>query len=123
MKKLLIPLITSAVLLFPFGAKAQLELAFAGVASFSIPCTCSGTLAIWFAPLYLGGPILITGPVTYSPYSTLPFADFMIGVPTAWHLGSFLPGVQACWIYVGVSCVPFPTIGLMTKVGTNRALP
>lgn len=100
--------------------QAQFELPFGGIASFPLPCTCSFTLAVWFTPLYLGGPVVITGPLVYSPYSTIPYAYYMIGVPGIWHLGSYIPGVQACWMFIGLGCVPFPTIGLMTKVGTNR---
>ena len=77
-------------------------------------------MAIWFTPLYLGGPVAITGPLVYSPYSTIPYPYYMIGVPAVWHLGSYIPGVQACWMFVAVGCVPFPTLGLMTKVGTSR---
>lgn len=95
-------------------------LPFGGLANFPIPCTCSFTMAVWFTPLYLGGPIAITGPLVYSPYSTIPYPYYMIGVPGVWHLGSYLPGIQACWMYVGVGCVPFPTIGIMTMVGTSR---
>ncbi|KKW15829.1 MAG: hypothetical protein UY54_C0003G0005 [Parcubacteria group bacterium GW2011_GWA2_50_10b] len=119
--------ITALTLLFSFAvfflparpAHAQ-GLPFGGLATFSIPCTCSATLAVWFTPLYLGGPIVITGPIVYSPYSTIPYAYYMTGVPGVWHLGSYLPGVQACWMYAVAGCFPFPTIGLMTKVGTSR---
>lgn len=102
------------------SARAQIELPFGGIANFPIPCTCSATVAVWFTPLYLGGPIVATGPLVYSPYATIPYAYYMIGVPGIWHLGSYIPGIQACWQYVGLACVPFPTLGLMTKVGTNR---
>ena len=125
MKKYFSSLIISLVLVGILIPSSPIQAAFdglpfGGLASFPLPCTCSATLAIWFAPLYLGGPIAITGPLVYSPYSTIPYAYYMIGVPGVWHLGSYLPGVQACWMYAGVACVPFPTIGLMTKVGTGR---
>jgi|SRR3989344_2662923 len=100
--------------------RAQVELPFGGLANFPIPCTCSLTVAVWFTPLYLGGPAAVTGPLVYSPYLTIPYAYYLVGVPGVWHLGSYIPGVQACWMYVGVACVPFPTLGVMTKVGTNR---
>ncbi len=112
--------IASVFLLLPVSTSAAVGLPFGGIAAFPLPCTCTGTVAIWFAPLYLGGPIAITGPLVYSPYSTIPFANYMTGVPGVWHLGSYLPGVQACWMFGGITCFPFPTIGLMTKVGTGR---
>ncbi|MDP3763915.1 MAG: hypothetical protein Q8Q92_04760 [bacterium] len=122
-KKQLIAFVVSVIFVGAFlsASPAQAQgLSFGGLASFPIPCTCSFTMAVWFTPLYLGGPIAITGPLVYSPYSTILYAYYMIGVPGVWHLGSYIPGVQACWMYAGVACVPFPTIGLMTKVGTGR---
>lgn len=97
------------------------EMPFAGIVSVPTPCTCSpGLIHIWLTPLYLGGPVSISGPMVYSPYSTLLFADFMIGVPGTWHLGSYVPVTNACWIATPTGCVVLPSIGLMTKVGTNR---
>lgn len=102
----------------PVSAQVTPELPFGGLVSLSTPCTCSGTLYVWFTPLYISG-IPITGPLVYSPYSTILYAKFSIGVPSKWHIGTYLPGVQACWQYAAVGCVPIPSIGLMTKVGTN----
>lgn len=110
-----------AFLILPARAKAiPVDLPFAGIASISIPCTCSGTLAVWLIPLYLGGPVMAAGPLVYSPFSTIPYANFLIGVPGTRHLGSYIPGVQACWMITPVGCVPIPVLGIMTKVGTNR---
>ena len=115
--------ITCVGLFLPaLSVKAQVpivERPFGGVVSFSLPCTCSGNLWVWFTPLSLGGPVVVTGPLVYSPFYTTLYANFRIGVPTTWHLGSYLPGVQACWMYAVVGCFPFPATGLMTKVGTN----
>jgi len=95
-------------------------LPFGGLVSYPITCTCSpGNIWIWFTPLYLGGPINITGPMVYSPFSTILYGYYMIGVPGKWHLGDYVPGVQACWIKVYKFCVPLPAVGLMSKVGTN----
>src|SRR3989344_4881410 len=80
-----------------------------------LPCTCSGTTWIWFTPLYLGGPTVTTGALVYSPFSTLLYANLNIGVSGKWHLGDYLPGVQACWIRVWKFCLPLPSLGLMTK--------
>ena len=103
------------------SAQAQTGLLpFGGIVSYPITCTCSpGNIWIWFTPLYLGGPINITGPMVYSPFSTILYGYYMIGVPGKWHLGDYVPGVQACWIKVYKFCVPLPAVGLMSKVGTN----
>lgn len=98
-------------------------LPFAGIVSYTTECTCSGTLYIWFAPLYLGGSVVVTGPMIYSPYSTILYAYYNIGVPGLWHLGDYIPGAQTCWIYVGTACAPLPADGLMSKVGTNYPAP
>lgn len=96
------------------------ELPFGGIVSTKITCTCSkGNSWIWFTPLYLGGPINITGPLTYSSSATTLYADLNIGVPGKWHLGDYMPGVQACWMRVWKFCLPLPSLGLMDKVGTN----
>lgn len=94
-------------------------LPFGGLVSFSTACTCSAGLWIWFTPLYLGGPLVTTGAMAYSPITTRLYANFRIGVSGAWHLGSYIPGVQACWMIVGTGCAPFPVYGLINKVGTN----
>ena len=95
-------------------------LPFGGLVSYSTACTCSvPNLLIWFTPLYLGGPLVTTGPMAYSPFSSRLYANFRIGVPLTWHLGSYIPGVQACWMIVGTGCAPFPVYGLINKVGTN----
>ena len=124
MKKLtsafIITVFFSVGTLFPaLEAKAQF-LPFAGLVNFPLPCLCSATVAVWMTPLYLGGPVAISGPLVYSPYSTIPFGNFMFLVPGVWNVGDYIPGVQACWQFVVVGCVPFPTIGVMTKVGSTR---
>ena len=124
--KLLIALLITNSLLFlvPNSTNAlPTPLPFGGLASFSVPCTCSGNLWIWFTPLYLGGPINITGPMIYSPYSSILYAYFMIGIPGIWHLGSYIPGVQSCWMAVPTvppACIPLPAAGQIFQVGTNK---
>ena len=105
-------------LILPIQVKAQ-SLPFGGIVSTTISCTCSGTRWIHFTPLYLGGPTVTSGALVYSPFSTILYANFNIGSSGKWHLGSYLPGVQACWIRVWKFCLPLPNLGLMTKVGTN----
>jgi hypothetical protein len=113
------------VVAFPAKSSAlSLELPFGGLVTYSVPCTCSpGNLWVWFTPLYLGSGIPVTGSVTYSPYRTLLYPYFLIGMPGRWHLGAYTPGVQACWMVApppAPGCVPLPSAGLMTKVGTNK---
>lgn len=104
-----VPTKTNAAVLMPFG----------GLASFSVPCLCSGTLQVWFAPLYVAGTPIV-GSIDYSPFSTILYANFLIGVPGVWHLGNYVPGVPACWQPVLVGCAPVPSFGIMTQVGTSR---
>ena len=116
----------SFLLVLPMRAYAAAPiqlLPFAGIVSYTKDCTCSGTLYIWFAPLYLGGETVITGAMVYSPYKTILYAYYNIGVSGLWHLGDYTPGEQACSIFVGKGCVTLPAIGLMSKVGTNYEVP
>lgn len=125
MKKQFITLILSftfVALLLPTSlARAQTTLLpFGGVVSSTVACTCSPSLFwIWYTPLYLGGPIMIAGPMVYSPFSTILYGYYEILVSGAWHLGDYVPGVQACWMTAGKTCVVLPSIGLLSKVGTN----
>lgn len=84
-----------------------------------IPCICSATIWTWFAPLYLIGSVPLTGPLVYVPYATLPLANFLITIPLTPHLGAYIPGIQACWQYIGFACIPIPAIGMMAYVGTG----
>ena len=99
-------------------------LPFGGLVSYSIPCTCSlGSLWIWFTPLWLGAPVPVTGSLVYVPFSSILYAWWMIGIPSTWHLGSYIPGVQACYMLVPTvppSCVPWPAAGVITQVGTSK---
>jgi len=91
---------------------------FGGWPSIFYPCTCSFSLWVWFTPLYLTS-IPLTGPLVYTPYATLPYPNFLVSIPGIPHLGAYIPGVQACWMYVGVACIPLPSIGVMGFVGTG----
>lgn len=114
-------LIVGGLFLPLFSTRAQTLLPFAGITTTIYPCTCSGTLWIWYTPLWLGGPAYIPsgGPMVYSPFSTILYAYYNIEVPGTYVLGSYTPGVQACWMYVVTGCVIFPSTGLMFQAGTN----
>ncbi len=115
-------IVLCAFYLFPlFGQKnveANTALPFGGLVTFTLPCTCSGALWIWFTPLWLGN-IPGSGPLVYVPYSSLLYQGYMIGVPGAWHLGEYAPGVQACFQVTPVGCIPQPAIGVITQTGTS----
>ena len=110
------------VLLVPSRTNAQVA-PFGGFVNFSIPCTCTASLLwVWHTPLFLGGPIVATGPLVYSPFTTIPYPHYLFGIPGTWDLGSYIPGVQACWMYAGFFCFPLPSIGLMTLAGTSLGI-
>jgi hypothetical protein len=83
-----------------------------------IPCTCSASLWSWFAPLYLSS-VPMTGPMVYVPYATVPFPYYTLTTPGAPHEGAYLAGVQACWMYAGVTCFPLYSIGVMALAGVG----
>lgn len=121
-KYILVPLLSlSCLLLFiPGMAQAQGLLPSGGIVSFKIDCDCPyGIQWIWFTPLYLGGPVVTTGPMDYSVYSTTLYGYYHIGQPGKWHLDDYIPGVQACWIQAKFFCFPLIAYGLLNKVGTN----
>ncbi len=83
-----------------------------------IPCLCTATVWSLFAPLYLTA-VPIVGAMVYSPATTLPYPYFFQTIPASSHVGAYIPGVQACWIWVGLSCVPLPDVGLMLYLSTG----
>lgn len=109
---MIVPLRVDALIppLLPFGGWPDIT---------PIPCTCTpGHLWSWFGPLYLS-VIPVTGPMVYVPEATVPFADYLITVPGTPHIGSYIPGVQACWMYAIAGCFPLPSIGVMGFAGTG----
>lgn len=126
-KKILVLLI-ALLLILPIGVFAFTPgpgafvpgLPFGGLVLFTLPCSCSANLWIWFAPLHLP-PKTIVGPLIYQPVYTGLYGDFAIGIPGTWHLGSYIPvvGNGVCWQYVGTACVVMPNLGLINKVGTG----
>ncbi len=83
---------------------------FGGLDVFEMPCTCSPFMYTVFTPFYLG-PIPVTGVLAVPDTPTIyPYYELF---PSAWALGLFTPGGQACWMYVGWGCVPLPTAGVM----------
>lgn len=119
-KKFVIALSLFFCVLMPNMAHATIPpiLGFGGLPVFWFPCTCSVAVWNWFAPLYLTA-IPMTGPMVYVPYATIPFANFLPSIPLIPEEGGYIPGIQACWFYVGIACVPIPAIGAEVFVGTG----
>jgi len=125
-KKKLLAIIVSLILIvgvsLPISstqaASLPLGLNFGGLVSLPLPCTCSGNLWIFFAPLWLGN-VPSAGPLVYTPGLTILYQNFKIGVPGAWHLGGYLPIPSACRFYVLYTCIPFPAYGLINYTGTS----
>lgn len=107
--------------IFPLRADAQVPplLPFGGWLITPFPCTCSLTSWNWYAPLYLVASVPLTGPITYVPYATVPFANFLVVVPATPHKGAYIPGVPACWVGFPPFCFPLPNIGVSAFFGTG----
>lgn len=84
---------------------------FGGLVTSMTYCTCSGNFLV---ALSLPRP----GLYTYSPYSSFLFMNYLVA-PGSWLLGTYIPGVQACWFYVGAGCAPFPNLGVISMTGTT----
>lgn len=109
----------AACIAFAPSARAQGNPGFSGYPAFTpIPCTCSDTLWSYFAPLFLT-EIPMMGPMVYAPYATIPYPYDTPTMPAAPHVGAYLPGVQACWMYIGYGCVVIPSVGVMEYVGNG----
>lgn len=94
---------------------------FGGVARSEIFCTCSDNFLVYFTPLYFyGSPAPLAGPLTFQP-GTMKYLNYSI-LPTEAVIGSYVPGVQACWMDVGPTCVPVPNYGLILP-DTGSSLP
>jgi hypothetical protein len=103
-------LVLSCVMLFPSSSHAQVP--FGGLDLFEVPCTCSVAYNWhYFGPLFLSNPVPITGPLAAPQAIAFPF---YILHPGAWALGTYTPGVQACWMYIGFGCAPLPVMGAIT---------
>lgn len=99
-------------------SQAVVPLGFGGQVVTWLPCTCSGSLWIFYAPLKVPSSFP-GGPLNYAPYSTLTYSFYNMVTPGVWHLGTYMPGVQGCWIEAGFTCVPLPVLGQEIMVGTS----
>lgn len=106
-------------------AKAQL-IPFGGRVSYTVACTCPGSIGnlwIYFTPFWLSS-VPIAGSLVYVPYVSKLYSWYEIGVAGTYHLGSYVPGVQACWMLLPTtppSCAPLLSAGVITQVGTSKS--
>lgn len=134
---LLVEIFTVIGVISPFSAYAQLgstgnlipTLPFGGKVSYTLPCTCPGTMGnlwIFLTPGWFGqGTVPLTGAVVYVPYTSKLYSWYEIGAPFTWHLGNYTPGVQACWMLVpppGAGCFLLPAAGVIREVGTSKSI-
>lgn len=103
---------------FTTSTHAAILQGFGGRVTAVTPCLCSGTLLIFFAPLYPQPLLPLFGALTYMPGQTILKPWFRIGVPSTWELGQFTPGVQMC-LQPGTPCIIVPSNGHMFLVGTS----
>jgi hypothetical protein len=114
MRKILFSfLLAGSFFVLPESSHA-IGLPFGGLETYQFPCTCSPAY-MWgfFSPLFLSNPAPLTGALA-TPLS-VGFATYVPHVGS-YALGFYTPGVQACWIYVVVGCIPLPTIGAITPL-------
>lgn len=110
MRKIFATFILATVMTLPSVSHAAL-VPYGGLIVFSIPCTCGFVFNYhMFAPLFLG-PIPMAGGLSAPQVITFPFYYLH---PGAWALGAYVPGAQACWMYVGFGCAPLPGLGTIT---------
>jgi hypothetical protein len=94
---------------------------FDGVAVGQIYCTCSNNFLVFFSPLYLypsAGPI--AGSLVFQP-GTMMYLNYNI-IPSEGVVGTYMPGVPACWMVAPHGCYPMPSLGLILPV-TGSSLP
>lgn len=96
------------VMAFPPLSHAQVP--FGGLDTFEFPCTCSPFMFTLFTPMFFG-PIPGAGALAVPDTPT--FFPFFELFPSAWALGTYTPGVEACWMYAVAGCFPVPVLGVM----------
>ena len=101
---------------FPFRSYAAVNLFnFGGYITYVYPCTCSPPI-LW---------ILVIGPkpgaFVYIPGVSVSYMWYML-YPSVATKGNYLPSIGQCWMYAGVTCVLWPSIGQITQIGTSLVL-
>lgn len=117
---LIVLLLLTPYFLLPTSASAVVTgVSFGGKINFIVPCPCSGGFAVHFTPLFINSSVPTTGALYYSSFSSLLYSWYNPITPTVWNLGKFIPGVQECWVPVGLGCVIIPTLGSIIYEGTS----
>lgn len=115
MKRFILAVIAGIALFVPAArAEAQFSVPFGGRILASIPCTCDqpGTL------------ILTVGPprpayILYRPGLSMLHMWYRVFPAGSWTVGTYTPGAGVCSMYYGVTCGPWYTMGLITRIGTS----
>lgn len=105
---------------FAISTSAVAPLGFGGRVVFWFPCTCSYSTVIYYKPTF--PTTLKMASLAYLPEGTLVYSLYNIITYGTSHLGQYLPGVQACYIYVGYGCALVPNDGVMIQLGTSGFL-
>ncbi len=100
------------------SAEASLGTPFGGLISFVFPCTCTGG-TVWGT--VIAPPLPPTYPVRLDvTIGTQLYLNYNIPLEGIYMLGFYEPGVQACYMYFGVTCAPIPSYGWVTPfVGSS----
>ncbi len=101
----------------PIFANALGFTSFGGFVVNVIPCTCSANFWLYMTPFFSPAPM--SGALVYQPGGTIVFAHHVIPSPGVWLLGDYVPGIQTCFIWVGLACVPVPSFGVIHQTGTS----
>ena len=120
-------MIISVFFFFTPSASAQVVCpfpgCFGGKAVSAFFCPCSANYIIYFSPLYLypsSGPV--AGGLIFQP-GTMKYLNYNI-IPSEGVIGSYMPGVQNCWIPVTHGCALY-TVGNLGQIlpDTGSSLP
>ena len=106
-----------SALAFPSSANALGFTPFGGFVVDVLPCTCSSNFWLYMTPFF--SPVLTSGALVYEPASTIVYAQYAIPAIGVWLLGDYIPAVQSCYMYVGISCVLIPSYGIIRQTGTS----
>lgn len=85
-------------------------------------CTCGYTA--WLAAMYIyiqGKPYTMSGTYVFSETMTDIFSSWIVK-PLSSMVGTYIPGVQLCYMQVGYVCTVLPSRGFITKIGTGLAV-
>lgn len=107
-RNILLSFVVSLFFFAPSVSNAQVP--FGGLDVFEFPCTCSPFMYTVFTPFYVG-PVPMVATLAVPDTPTM-FAFYEL-FPSAWALGTYTPGVEACWMYAVAGCFPLPVLGVM----------